>query len=136
MKVILGLYHTGCFRTSPYIKKWKENWISDFLFWKRVLTYRAILGKKGKLWPEPEDWLYGRHRKLYIFGKRKALSFQKCSFPWVLRERPLFCALFTIRTMFGLILTHPPTIQFEHRGQINAHTLKDTFVFKILVHVS
>ncbi len=30
------------------------------------------------------------------------------------RERPLFCALFTIRTTFRFILTHPPTIQFEN----------------------
>ncbi len=43
--------------------------------------------------------------------------------------------IFTIRTMFGFIVTHPPTVQFEHRGQINVHTLKDTFVFKILEHV-
>ncbi len=41
-----------------------------------------------------------------------------------------------MRTTFGFILTHPPTIQFEHRGQINAHILKDTFVYKISVHVS
>ncbi len=54
----------------------------------------------------------------------------------LIRERPLFCALFTIRTTFGLILIDPPTVQFEHRGQLNAHTLKDTFVFRILVHVS
>ena len=30
-----------------------------------------------------------------------------------LREGPLICALFKIRTMFGFNLTHPPTLQFE-----------------------
>ena len=34
------------------------------------------------------------------------------------------------------IYSDPPTVQFEHRGQINAHTLKDNFIFKTLVHIS
>ena len=54
--------------------------------------------------------------------------FPPISTTFTIRERPLFCALFTIRTTFGFILTHPPTVQFEHTGQLNAHTLKDTFV--------
>ncbi len=60
----------------------------------------------------------------------------KVFFVLLLREHPLFCALFTIQTTFRFILAHPPTIQFEHRGQINVHTLKDAFVFTIQVHVS
>ncbi len=37
------------------------------------------------------------------------------------REGPLIRALFAIRTTFGFGLTHPPTLQFAHRREINAH---------------
>ncbi len=49
-------------------------------------------------------------------------------------ENPLLFALFTILTTFGFILTRPPTVQFEHRGQMHTlKCLKETFIFKILV---
>ncbi len=34
------------------------------------------------------------------------------------REHPSFCALFTIRTMFWLILNHPPTVPGGGRGRV------------------
>ncbi len=40
-----------------------------------------------------------------------------------IREHPLFCVLFTNRTTFRFILTHPSTVKFKHRGQIIVHTL-------------
>ncbi len=87
--------------------------------------------------------LVALYKREGLFVDVQLAKYYSCTYVSVLniavgsvRERPLFCALFTIQTMFEFILTHPPTIQFEHRGQINVHTLKDTLVFNILVHVS
>ena len=48
----------------------------------------------------------------------------------LLREGPLICALFKIRTMFGFNLTHPPTLQFEQRRLINAHAFQHNCISK------
>ena len=52
----------------------------------------------------------------------------------LLRKHIDLCAFYNSNNI--RMYSDPPTVQFKHRGQINVHTLKDTFMFKILVRVS
>ena len=67
-----------------YLLYSKELILTDSLImlmytWFRIWAKGTnVLRKYGKAWLQPDECLHTRHRKPYIFGKRKLSPFHKC----------------------------------------------------------